>query len=338
MITCKIGQGSTFGGHKPDKKTKLLILEYALSKGCNFVDTGENYEGGLAEELVGEFLKGKRGKVFLSDKFAPENNGNVIKACEDSLRRMQTDYIDLYSMQWSNPEIPLSETLGQLELLKIQGKIRNIGVCNLTFNEFWQTDAVSIQSEFSLSNRETLNELIPYCLNRNKIFIGYNIFNQGNFNPSSCLQGLAQKYEKTVYQIALAWAISKGVLMLTNTTSPIHLQHNLDALELKLEPSDLLEIDNSYSPPVLIPTEQIKVISETVDASHKVYTTLEEVLLNADKIYPSPFVLAEEIRKNGLLKPVEVKRVNDGYQLVHGSARYWAWIIAFNKPIPCFVI
>jgi hypothetical protein len=117
-----------------------------------------------------------------------------------------------------------------------------------------------------------------------------------------------------------------------------HLQHNLDALELELKPSDITLIDNYYSPPILIPVEQIKVVSETVDASHKVYTTLDEVLENADKINPNPYVLAEEIKKNGLLKPIEVKRVEEGYQVIHGSARFFSWQINTKEPIPCFVI
>jgi len=335
-----IGQGSTFGGKKytDNKSFKLAILEYGLHYGINLVDTGENYEGGLAEEIVGEFIKGKRSKVFVSDKFAPINNGNVIKACENSLKNLQTDYIDLYSMQWTNPEIPLSETLGQLETLKQQGKIVNIGVCNLTFNEFKQTNASYLQSEFSLSNREALNEVIPYCLNRGKTFVAYNIFNQGHSQPPEYIKELSKKYNKTPYQIILAWALSKGIAVLTNTMDFIHLQHNLNALELKLEPLDLELIDKSYVKPIEIPINEIKVIPETVDDSHKVYTTLEEVLKNADSIKPNPYVLAEEIKKNGLLKPVEVKRVNEGYQLIHGSQRFFAWQIAFNKPIPCFVI
>ncbi len=335
-----IGQGSTFGGKKytDNKSFKLAILEYGLHYGINLVDTGENYEGGLAEKLVGEFIKYRRKDVFVSDKFAPINNGNVIKACENSLKNLQTDYIDLYSMQWANPEIPLSETLGQLETLKQQGKILNIGVCNLTFTEFWQTNASYLQSEFSLSNREALNEVIPYCLNRGKTFLAYNIFNQGHSQPPEYIKVLAKKYNVTPYQVILAWALSKGITVLINTMDFCHLQHNLDALELELEPPDLELIDKSYAKPILIPIEQIKVIPETVDDSHKVYCTLDEVLKNADKIKPNPYILAEEIKKNGLLKPIEVKKINDGYQIVHGSQRFFAWQIAHNKPIPCFVI
>ncbi len=331
-----IGQGSTFGGKNyPDnKQIKLRILEYGFDNGINFVDTGEYYEGGIAEEVVGEFIKGKRDKVIVSDKFKAANNNNVIQSCEESLKRLRTDYIDLYQIQWPNYEVPIEETIDALlELIK-QGKVKEFGVCNFTLNEFRALpDRVcSLQTEFNLQNRTALD------YHTSKTLIGYNIFNQGFIEPPPYIYNLSVKYNKTPHQIIFAWAISKGFLMLTNTMNIEHLKENIE--ELKLEHIDINLIDNSYSPPVEIPTDKIKIEQQQIDHAHKVYTSLEEVIKNADKIHPNPFILAEEIKKNGLLKPIEIRQNGDGYyNLLHGSARYFAWIIAHNdKPIPAFIL
>ena len=339
----QIGQGSTFGGKKyPDNaEVKLRVLEYGLEHGLNLIDTGEYYEGGVAEETIGKFIKGRRSKIFISDKFKASNNSylKVIKSCEDSLKRLQTDYIDLYQIQWSNPEVPLAETLGALNALKEAGKIRHIGVCNFTFNEFKATDAVSIQTEYNLQNRQIEDNLLPYCKRYSKTLIGYNIFNQGFIGSVTYLVPIATKYNKSVYQIILAWAISKGILVLTNTMSLDHLKENIEATQLKLDKEDIDLIDKTYNPPQLVDVSRIKVVTETVDNAHKVYTTLQEVVENADKIHPSPHILAGEIRKNGLLKPIELKQIDGGYLLIHGSARFWAWQLVYeNKPIPAFII
>lgn len=343
-VVPRIGLGSTFGGktYSDNQKTKLEILEYGFSHGLKLVDTGEYYEGGVAEETVGKFLKGKRDRVFVSDKFKAANNyyQKVIQSCESSLKRLQTDYIDLYQIQWPNPEVPIEETFKALHKLKQDGKIRYIGVCNFTFNEFKQVDAVSLQTEFNLQNRIALNEILPFCNDNDRTLIGYNIFNQGFLNKADFINPIAYRYGKSIYQIILKWAVSKGILVLTNTMSLSHLKEIIEALyNLELTQSEIDYIDQYYNEPQLIEPIKIKVVSETVDHAHKVYTTLQEVKENTSKIHPSPYVLAEEIKRNGLLKPIEVKQTQGGYQLIHGSARFWAWQLAYqNKPIPCFVI
>ncbi len=340
-----IGQGTTFGGKQyPDnKKQKLLILETAFEQGFNLVDTGENYEGGLAEEIVGEFIKGKRDKVIVSDKFKAENNypDKLIKSCENSLKRLQTDYIDLYQIHWPNPEIPVELTLVTLYKLRQQGKIKDFGVCNFTFNEFKNICHLvsSIQTEFSLTNRTILDNILPYCKQHGKSVLGYNIFNQGNLKSKPYLESIAKKHGITIYQVTLAWAISKGLTVLTKTMNLDHLRENIKATKIKLDKEDLDLIDRSYSPPIEISIDKVKVEQQTVDLASKVYTSLDDFLKNANKIHPNPYLMAEEIKKNGLSKPIEVRQTNEGYELIHGSSRYWAWILAFkDRPIPCFVI
>lgn len=334
----KLGQGSTFGGKKypNNKEIKLQILEYGLAHGINFVDTGEYYEGGVAEGIVGEFIKGKRHKVIVSNKFKAANNAypNVLRSCDASLKRLKTDYIDLYQIQWPNYEVPIEETLDALEDLAKQGKIREFGVCNFTFKEFkaLMGRVCSLQTEFNLQNRLVLGFGVFNT-------IGYNIFNQGFFDPPQYIQNIALKYGKTSHQIVLAWALSKGFTILTNTMNLEHLKQNIEARGLKLSPEDLKAIDDNYKSPVEIPLNLIKVEQQQIDAAHKVYTSLEEVLDNVDNIHPNPFLMAQKIKENGLLKPIEVKKQGDYYNLIHGSQRYWAWIIAYkDKPIPAFLV
>lgn len=332
-----IGQGSTFGGKKyPDnRQRKLATLEQGFEAGLNLVDTGEYYEGGVAEEVVGQFIKGKRPQVIVSDKFKAANNDKVIQSCEASLKRLQTDYIDLYQIQWPNYEIPLSTTLRQLETLKRQGKVREIGVCNFTLNELKQAGVKYLQTEFNLQNRVLLDTQKVYDCT----YFGYNIFNQGFLGAPEYIKPIAQKYGKTPNQIILAWAISKCVIVLTNTMSLNHLRENIEATQLKLAAEDIALIDQSYQPPLEIPVCDVKVEQQKIDDAHKVYCTLEEVLANADSIHPNPHIMAEEIKRNGLLKPIEVLQTNGGYQLIHGSQRYFAWIIAYgDRPIPAFVV
>lgn len=107
-------------------------IDYAIDEGINLIDTAEAYGEGQAELILGKALEGKRHKVILASKVGKANlrREDLIKACEDSLTRLKTDYIDIYQIHWPNEEIPIDETLEGLERLKKAGKILNVGVCN----------------------------------------------------------------------------------------------------------------------------------------------------------------------------------------------------------------
>src|SRR3989338_5598611 len=133
-----IGMGTGFSDAELKEPGKIIhAIQYGIDQGIQFIDTAENYGGGQCEELVGRAIAGKREQVMLASKFSPEHSryNEVISACDGSLRRLKTDYLDLYQLHWPNPSIPREETLRALYDMKRQGKIRAIGMCNVAVNE-----------------------------------------------------------------------------------------------------------------------------------------------------------------------------------------------------------
>ena len=137
-----IGQGCMgIGGYLSRDTThdawSLHALKIGIDLGMTFLDTAEGYGSGHSEELVGQAVQGIRDKICIATKVSPENlsYNDVISAAEGSLRRLRTDYIDLYQIHWPNPTIPVSETIRALERLLHDGKIRNIGLCNFSLRE-----------------------------------------------------------------------------------------------------------------------------------------------------------------------------------------------------------
>lgn len=149
-----IAGGITFGPQ--DEKQAIDAIKAAYNSGINFFDTAEGYENGYSEELVGRALEAYRNKVIIASKVSKEHlkSKDVKKACENSLKRLRTDYIDVYYIHWPNRKIPFAETLGAMEELKQEGKIRVIACSN-----FGKNDIKNLLSK----GRIEANEL-PYSL------------------------------------------------------------------------------------------------------------------------------------------------------------------------------
>ena len=123
--------GGTLWGNRDDQAA-VDTIHYALDHGVNLIDTADRYGNGASEEVVGRALKDCRSKAVLATKVYTDklHYDDVIACCDASLKRLQTDYIDLYQIHWPNPDIPVAETFGAFEDLKKAGKIRIAGVCN----------------------------------------------------------------------------------------------------------------------------------------------------------------------------------------------------------------
>ncbi len=354
-----IGAGSQKNATPEGIKTRLEVLRRGIEMGITFLDTGEDYEDGHAEELLGKAIQGSRDKVCISSKFKPAHNSfaGVQSAIEGSMKRLNTDYIDLYQVQWPNPSIPIAETMSALSALIKQGKIRFAGVCNFTLNQLkeaqtvFQGKIVSIQTEYNLQNRSIETELWPYCQRNDVTVIAYNLFSQGSldFNKTerNTLTALAEKYGATISQIIINWVISKPqVIALTNTMSLEHLKENTGATAFRMTTADTEAVGRAFfRKPMMISTSRIRVSDRDADVTHVIYTSLEEAIKNAAGLQPSPAQLAEEVKSGTMLRPVELVRTRDtsgtyDYDLIHGRNRYWAWIIAHghDKPIPAYVI
>jgi len=358
-----IGQGTIGAGSHasttPERiRDRIAVIHTGVEEGITFLDTAEDYEDGHAEEVLGKALKGIRDKVFISSKFKPENNTftGVLKAAEMSLKRLQTEWIDLYQIHWPNPQVPLSETIeGMLKLVE-QGKVRFIGVSNLTYlqireaTRLSENKIVSIQTEYNLLNRGIEKEILPYCETDNLLVIAYSPLSRWNLclneEEQTLLNSMCEKYGVTIPQIFLNWVIShKNVIALTQTISLEHIKENGRATQFTLEQGDVETLGTAFfREPVLVPTKRIRILNEDADETHRIYVTIEDALANKLNVQPSPLAIAEELKQGALLRPVELVSSRDtsgcyDYDLTHGRMRYWAWIIANGQEvsIPAYI-
>jgi aryl-alcohol dehydrogenase-like predicted oxidoreductase len=178
-----IGGGYTWG--EADEKVSIATIQTAIDQGINILDTAEFYSSGYSEEVVGKALKGRRDKMLIATKVWVDNMSadGIVTACDGSLKRMQTDYVDIYQIHWPNREIPLEETLTAIEQLKKAGKIRAIGVCNHGVQDISAaleiSDLVFNQMAYSLLFRAIEFEILPKCLDSNLGVMAYSPMAQG---------------------------------------------------------------------------------------------------------------------------------------------------------------
>lgn len=351
-----IGLGTNFvADFAKDEKKLIYLIQKALDKKINFFDTAEVYHNGHSEVLLGKAFRKRRDKIIIATKFSSEHSSykDVLKSIEGSLKRLQTDYIDLYQIHWPSPIISFDETLKALEKLVNSGRVKYVGISNFSLRQLKNIQKVSklpimsLQTEYNLLERSAEQDLIPYC-EKNKItIIAYTPLNSGSIlkkeKYSKIFSNLSKKYNKTISQIILNFLISHpSVVAIPATTNIIHLQENAKSTDFMLEKKDIQLIDKTFTTKVInIDTGKIKV---TTIADHAAYKTLVEALNNKLNFFPSPKMLSVDIQKGDFLKPVKVRLIQekDGifeYELLNGRIRYWAWVIAFNgkKPIPSII-
>ncbi len=183
-----IGLGTNNFGQRSDYKQTEAVIRRAIDEGVNFIDTSNTYGGGLAEEFIGRALKGNRGKVLIASKVGnavgegPNQQGtsrkHILEQIEISLKRLQSDYLDLYQLHFYDPHTPLEEALRTLDDLVRQGKVRYIGCCNFAAWQVAQAmgtsktcglePLVSVQNEYNMLKRSAEKELMP-CARRYKL-------------------------------------------------------------------------------------------------------------------------------------------------------------------------
>lgn len=199
MSVSRFSLGCWRFGFDTDAETARRLIDFALDQGINLIDTANIYAQGVSEEIVGKAIKGRRYDVVLATKvwgkMGPGVNDqglsrlHIMRAVEDSLRRLQTDHIDLYQIHAVDPKTPLEETLDALNDLVRQGKVRYIGVSNhpawMTCKALWISDVrgyaryVSAQPRYHLFDRSAEEELIPLCIDQGIGIINYSPLAQG---------------------------------------------------------------------------------------------------------------------------------------------------------------
>lgn len=272
------GWGKDFG-----EKDAIEAIEVSLEKGINWIDTAEVYGNGYSEELLGRVLGERRKNIIIATKVAGSHAryDDVIKACEGSLKRLKTDYIDLYQFHWPNSYVPVEETMRALEKLVMDGKVRYIGLSNFPVplikeaqKSLKNTFIVSNQVRYNLISRDIEKEILSYCLEQNISIIAYSPIAQGlltgKFSPENkptdelrkenplfkepnfsqilkfveVLKEISKELGKTPAQVALRWLIEKkGVFAIPGAKNKKQAEENAGAMGWKLDPEIIKKLD-----------------------------------------------------------------------------------------------
>ena len=249
------GQG--IWGDPPDRNEARAVLRRAVELGVNFIDTADSYGPDVSEELIAEALYpypddlviGTKGGLLRPGpgRWDPDGRPEHLReACEGSLRRLRLDQIPLYQFHRPDPAVPLEDSIGTLLALKDEGKIRHIGLSNVNEDQLRRAQAmtpiVSIQNRYNPADRKS-DSLVDLCEQEEMVFLPWAPIQ--NLDRSPALTDIAERYDATVHQIALAWLLARSVTMLTipGTGSVDHLEENVTAAGLRLEPDEIAALN-----------------------------------------------------------------------------------------------
>jgi diketogulonate reductase-like aldo/keto reductase len=247
------------GDDRRKRAGEVAALQLAVDLGMTVVDTAEMYGNGAAESLVAEALGDRRERIFLVSKVLPQHatRRGTISACEASLRRLNTDRLDLYLLHWRGG-VPLEETLDAFATLKRDGKIRHWGVSNLDTDDMSElaalgphggTPAVN-QVLYNLTRRGIEFDLLPWCGARGIPIMAYSPLEQSRLSTHRTLRDMAARLGRTPSQIALAWVLRQpGVIAIPKAGRAEHVREKRAALDVTLTPEDVAELDTAFPPP-----------------------------------------------------------------------------------------
>lgn len=260
-----IGQGTWYlGEHAETFQQELSALRAGLDRGMNLLDTAEMYGGGAAERLVGQAIRGhNREKLYLVSKVYPHNAGrqNIRRSCQASLKRMGTEYLDLYLLHWRGA-IPLAETVACMEQLKAEGLIRDWGVSNLDLDDMDElfripgSDAcLADQVLYHLGSRGIEFDLLPALQARGISVMAYCPLAQAGQLRRGLLSHpavaeTARNHHATPSQVLLAFLLTRpGVIPIPRSSRAAHTAENAAAADLHLTDEDLACLDGAFPAP-----------------------------------------------------------------------------------------
>jgi diketogulonate reductase-like aldo/keto reductase len=246
------------GEDRRRRREEVAAIKCGLDLGMTLIDTAEMYASGGAEEVVAEAIAGRRHEVYLVSKVLPSNASRraTIKACEGSLRRLKTDWIDLYLLHW-RASTPLPQTIAAFDELCRAGKIKSWGVSNFDTSDMEelvgldQGDAVATnQVLYNLKRRGIEYDLVPWCRQRRIPIMAYSPVEQGRMLNDPTLTKVAERHQATAAQVALAWLLGRdGIIVIPKAATLEHVRQNRAAVDLALTRDDLLELDRAFPPP-----------------------------------------------------------------------------------------
>jgi len=245
------------GEHTKQRQTEIHALRHGLDLGISLIDTAEMYGEGGAEEVIAQAIAHRRSQAFLVSKVYPHNASRrgAIVACERSLQRLKTDYLDLYLLHWRGT-VPLAETLEAFQALQQAGKIRSYGVSNFDVEDMEEASTLAggkaiatNQVLYNLMRRGIELNLLPWCRQRQIPVMAYSPVEQGRLLRNRTLQEMAQQRSVSAAQLAIAWLLHQEVIVIPKSSSIAHVEENRAALDLKLSAAELAALDTAFPPP-----------------------------------------------------------------------------------------
>jgi pyridoxine 4-dehydrogenase len=248
--------GDGIWGDPPSRDEAKTVLRRAVELGVNFIDTADSYGPFVSEALIAEALYPYPDDLVIATKGGLLRTGpgqwpangrpeHLIEACEGSLRRLKLDQIPLYQFHRPDPEVPLEDSIGALLTLKDQGKIRHIGLSNVTEEQLRRvqrlTPVVSIQNRYNVGDR-TSETLIDLCEQEQLAFLPWAPIQ--DLNNNVVVQEMARRHAVAPHQIVLAWLLARSpsILAIPGTGSVAHLEDNMAAAAITLEPNEVSEL------------------------------------------------------------------------------------------------
>jgi pyridoxine 4-dehydrogenase len=248
--------GDGIWGPPADPDNAKAVLRRVLELGVNLIDTADSYGPDVSENLIAEALHPYPEGLVIATKGGLRRTGpgewprdahpDRLREClEGSLRRLRVDRIDLYQLHAPDPKVPLEDSLGALKEAQAQGKIRHIGVSNVSLDELERAravvDVVTVQNRYNLVDRHS-EGVLDACEAAGIGFIPWFPLATGDLaRPGGPLDELAEAHDATPGQLAIAWLLARSPVMLPipGTASVPHLEENVAAGELELEPQEL---------------------------------------------------------------------------------------------------
>jgi diketogulonate reductase-like aldo/keto reductase len=278
-----LGQGSWHlaQGRHPEA-VEEEALRTGLALGMTLIDTAEIYSDGRSEELIGRVIAGQRDRIFLVSKVPPYHvaGDGMARACEASLGRLGTDYLDLYLLHWRNRETDLPAVVAAFESLCAAGKIRAWGVSNFKVSDMEDLFRVpdgrrcaTNQVRYNLERRGIEYDLLPWCEQRGMPVMAYSPLGEGSLVHDPTLAKISAAHGCSATAVALAWAIRSGnVIAIPESGSPAHVKENAVALSLTLTPQELETLDAAH------PVRTVDVLRSLLDRGRRWLRSLRDDL------------------------------------------------------------
>jgi aryl-alcohol dehydrogenase-like predicted oxidoreductase len=253
--------GRGIWGDPPDRDEAKATLRRVVELGVNFIDTADSYGPEVSEILIAEALRPYPDDLVIATKGGLERTGpdrwlangrpdHLKRACDGSLRRLRLEQIPLYQLHRPDPRVPYEESVGALVELKAQGKIRHIGVSNVSEEQLRQaqqlTAVASVQNRYNLTDRSS-ESMIDLCEQEQLAFLPWAPIQDLDDVPQ--VGEIAQRHRATPRQVALAWLLARSpaVLAIPGTGSVSHAEANVAAAQIELSHEEIASLTHARS-------------------------------------------------------------------------------------------